>query len=570
MKTKNRLFFAGLLTGVLSLFLFTQAVFAQSGATLPDNWQLLDPQQDSVYGTSVNKAYQDLLKGKKPHRVIVAVIDSGVDTAQVDLKGHIWTNPGEIPGNGIDDDHNGYVDDVHGWNFLGGKNDQSIVKASSELDREYWRLRPEFANVMDSMDVKKKDLPEYRYWLKIKKARTQDSVKNSQDYATVSMGIARFEVLDKMLQQHIGKDTLFLSDINNFQTDNDTLQMAKQIASRVLEEGGPHTSLEEFLSQGKEYLSGIKQNLDGLDKDPNAARRKIVGDDWNDIKDTNYGNNDVTGHFARHATHVSGIIAAIRNNGIGIDGITNDVLIMPVKVVPDGDERDKDVALGIRYAVDNGANIINMSFGKGYSPDKKWVDDAVKYAEKHDVLLVHAAGNDGQNDDSIPTYPNPFFLDGGRADNFITVGASSATDADGHLAASFSNYGKIHVDLFAPGVDIYSTLPGNTYGSMSGTSMATPVVSGIAALVLEYYPTLSAKQLRWVLDHSVTKLDTVRVIQPGSSSDVMVPFSSLCISGGIVNAYNALKLAATIKGERDIRKDDRGLNRDVELEHQLQ
>lgn len=570
MRKKNKLLLAGLFAGIFSVFLTTQATFAQSEATLPDNWQLLDPHQDSVYGTSVNKAYQELLKGKKPHRVIVAVIDSGVDTAQVDLKGHIWTNPGEIPGNGIDDDHNGYVDDVHGWNFLGGKDDKSIVKASSELEREYWRLRPEFGNVIDSNDVKKKDRADYRYWLKIKDTRKQDSVKNAQDFATVSMGIARFEVLDQMLQQHIGKDTLFLDDINNFNTDNDTLQMAKQIASRVLEESGPHTSLEDFLSQGKEYLDGIKQKMSGLDKDPNAARREIVGDNWNDIKDTHYGNNDVTGHFARHATHVSGIIAAIRNNGIGIDGITNDVVIMPVKVVPDGDERDKDVALGIRYAVDNGANIINMSFGKGYSPDKKWVDDAVKYAEKHDVLLVHAAGNDGQNDDSIPTYPNPFFLEGGRANNFITVGASSPTDADGHLAASFSNYGKNHVDLFAPGVDIYSTLPGNTYGSMSGTSMATPVVSGIAALVLEYYPKLSAKQLRWVLDHSVTNLDTVKVIQPGSSSDVMVPFSSLCISGGIVNAYHALKLAATLKGERDIKKDDRGLARDVELEHQLQ
>lgn len=569
MRKRNKLIFAALLASVFSLFFASQAVFAQSEATLPDNWQLLDTQHDSVYGTSVNRAYQELLKGKKPHRVIVAVIDSGVDTAQVDLKGHLWTNPGEVPGNDVDDDHNGYVDDIHGWNFLGGKDGKSIVKESSALQRAYWRLVPEFGNITDSTNVKKKDRPEYRYWLKVKQARTQDSVKNKQDYATVSTGIARFDILDQMLKSHIGKDTLYLSDIQHFDTDNDTLQMAKQIAIRVLDESDPHNSFEDFLSQAKEYLDGIKQNLDGLDKDPNASRKEIVGDNWNDIKDTHYGNNDVTGHFARHATHVSGIIAAIRNNGIGMDGITNEVLIMPVKVVPDGDERDKDVALGIRYAVDNGANIINMSFGKGYSSHKEWVDDAVKYAEKHDVLLVHAAGNDGTDDDSILTYPNPFFLDGKRADNFITVGASSATDADGHLAASFSNYGKKHVDIFAPGVDIYSTLPGNTYGTMSGTSMATPVVSGIAALVLEYYPGLSAKQLRWVLDNSVTKLDTVKVIQPGSS-DTMVPFSSLCISGGIVNAYNALKLAATLKGERDIRRDDKGLAEDVKLEHQLQ
>lgn len=527
------------------------AAVAQTDSNKADHWQLLDYAQDSVYGTSVSKAYNTLLPGKKPHRVIVAVIDSGVDTAQADLQGHIWTNPGEIPGNGIDDDRNGYVDDIHGWNFLGGKNDTSVVKESSELDREYYRLKQQFGGITDSSDIKKKERGDYRYWLKIKQKRQQDSLSNSQNYATVSVGIQRFEMMDNMLRNYIGKDTLYLSDVRNLNTDNDTLAMAQQIAQRVLEESGPHTSLEDFIGQGKEYLDGLKQKLAGLDGDPNAARRAIVGDDPNNIKDTRYGNNDITGHFALHATHVSGIIAAIRNNNIGMNGITNDVLIMPVKAVPDGDERDKDVALAIRYAVDNGAQIINMSFGKGYSPHKNWVDDAVRYAEKHDVLLVHAAGNDGSNNDSVPSYPNPFFENNHkRAANFITVGASGPNNDNGHLAASFSNYGKNEVDLFAPGVNIYSTVPGNKYESLDGTSMATPVVAGIAALVLEYYPTLTAKQLRWVLMNSVTKLDSTMVIRPGSNEKV--PFSSLCSTGGIVNAYNALKLAATIKGERKV------------------
>lgn len=546
---KQTSFFRKALLSLLCVVSVALPLYAQTRASLSDEWQLLDPQKDSVYGTSTNLAYRQLLQGKKPHRVVVAVIDSGVDTAHTDLHGHIWTNPGEIPGNGIDDDHNGYVDDVHGWNFLGGKNDTSLVKASSELDREYYRLRQRFSSVVDSSELKKKDMPAYRYWLKIKEKRRQDSISNQQNYATVSKGIERFLVLDKMLQTHIGKDTLYLEDVKNFSTDNDTLQIARQIAMRVLENSGPHTSLEEFLSQGKDYLNDLKHKLSDLDKDPNAARRAIVGDDPNDIKDTRYGNNDVSGRFALHATHVSGIIAAIRNNGKGMDGVTNDVVIMSVKAVPDGDERDKDVALAIRYAVDNGAKIINMSFGKGYSPHKNWVDDAVRYAEKHDVLLVHAAGNDGTDNDSIPSYPNPFLLKKDkRAPNFITVGASGPDNSDGHLAASFSNYGKKTVDLFAPGVDIYSTLPHDKYGTESGTSMATPVVSGIAALLLEYYPRLTANQLRWVLDQSVTKLDTLQVIRPGSN--VKVPFSSLCISGGIVNAYNALKLAATIKGKR--------------------
>lgn len=537
------------------LFLFSaMPLWAQTVQELPDNWQLLSPAKDSVYGTAVNRAYQELLGGKTPHRVVVAVIDSGVDTAHVDLKGHIWTNSGEIPGNGTDDDHNGYVDDIHGWDFLGGKNDTSVNKESGELDREYYRLRLRFGSVTDSGRVRKKDRAAYRYWLTIKQKHQDDSVSTSQNYAAVSKGIGRFEILAQLLESRIGKDTLYLDDIRGYDTDNDTVEMAKQIASRVLENNGPHASLEDFIADGRDYLDGLKQKMDHMDEDPNAVRRAIVGDDYNDIRDRHYGNNDVTGKFARHATHVAGIIAAVRHNGIGIDGITNDVVIMPVKVVPDGDERDKDVALGIRYAVDNGAQIINMSFGKGYSPHKDWVDDAVRYAEKHDVLLVHAAGNDGTNNDSVLNYPNPFMLrKHARADNFITVGASGPDNDNGHLAASFSNYGKNEVDLFAPGVNIYSTVPGNGYATMSGTSMATPVVTGVAALVLEYYPTLSAKQLRWVLDHSVTKLDSVMVTRPGGND--MVPFSSLCITGGIVNAYQALKLAATIQGERKIKAE---------------
>lgn len=534
---------------LLIFFAGLQPLFAQSRDDYSDSWQLLDYQKDSVYGISLQKAYNELLQDKKPHPVVVAVLDSGVDTAHVDLKGRIWTNLDEIPGNKKDDDRNGYVDDLHGWNFLGGKDGRSVVHASSELSREYFRLRPKYGDVTDSTKVKRKNRAEYRLWLKVKDKRDKDSMKTVQNYATVSKAIERFVILKKILESSIGKDTLFLEDIQNFDPGNDTLLAVKEFATRVLENSGPHQSLESFVSEGKEYVGSLKEKMDHFNTDPNAERRKIVGDDFNDIKDTDYGNGDVTGTFARHATHVAGIIAAVRNNGVGMNGITNDVLIMPVKAVPDGDERDKDVALGIRYAVDNGAKIINMSFGKGYSPHKKWVDDAVRYAAKHDVLLIHAAGNDGTDNDSIPNYPNPFFLKKHkRAKNFMTVGASNPTNDDGHLAASFSNFGKNEVDLFAPGVNIYSTVPGNKYESLSGTSMAAPVVTGVAALLLEYYPDLSAEQLKWVLENSVTKLDSLRVIKPGSN--VKVPFGSLSASGGIVNAYNALKLAATLKGER--------------------
>ena len=542
-------------TGILSLITLLglaisgQSLFAQSAKELPEDWDLLSYAKDSIYGTEVNRAYQELLKNRKSHLVVVAVIDSGIDTAHVDLQGHIWTNPGEIPGNGKDDDHNGYVDDVHGWNFLGGKDGRSVNKESDELTREYYRLRPRYGSIQDSNQVADKDRAEYRYWLKVKSKREKDSLDARVNYSTVAKGVERFTELDSVLRKWANKDTLYLSDIQNLQTDNDTLAMARSIAERVLSNIGTHSSLEEFISEGKEYVDGLKTKIDEFGKDPNAVRREIVGDNPDDIKDTHYGNNDISGAFGRHGTHVTGIITALRHNGIGMDGITDHVLIMPVKVVPDGDERDKDVALGIRYAVDNGAQIINMSFGKGYSPHKDWVDEAVRYAEKKGVLLIHAAGNDGADNDSVPNYPNPFYADTHQeASNFLTIGASSATNEDGHLAASFSNYGKKEVDLFAPGVDIYSTVPGNKYEWLSGTSMATPVAVGIAALVLEYYPDLNAQQLKQVLTSSVTRLDSTEVIQPGGNDKV--PFSSLSQSGGIINAYQALEAASKLKGER--------------------
>ena len=552
MKKITSLFSAA--AAVLLLLAFYQPVAAQTGSGYSKDWQLLDPAQDSIYGVSAIRAYNELLKGKTPHQVVVAVIDSGVDTAHVDLQGHIWVNTDEIPGNGIDDDHNGYVDDVHGWNFLGGK-DTSVVKESSELDREYYKLSKRFGGVTSSDQVDRKDQDDYQYWLKLKKTRTKDSSEAAQNYATVSKGIERFTILEGLLENALQTDTIRLANLQQLEPSNDTLMAAKVIATRVLENGGPDQTLEGFIQEGKDYMESLKGKMDGNSGDPNASRRAIVGDDPNDIKDTDYGNNNIAGAFAMHATHVSGIISAIRHNSIGMDGIADKVLIMPVRAVPDGDERDKDVALAIRYAVDNGAQIINMSFGKGYSPHKQWVDDAVAYAAKKGVLLVHAAGNDGSNNDSVPSYPTPIFKakrflskKHKVAKTYITVGASNPNNKEGQLAASFSNYGQQNVDLFAPGVRIYSTVPGSKYAALSGTSMASPVVAGVAALVLEYNPELSARQLKWVLEQSVTPLDSLEVTRPGSEEKVR--FGTLSKTGGIVNAYNALKLAATLKGKR--------------------
>jgi cell wall-associated protease len=515
---------------------------AQSNVYSAHGWQLQDYRRDSVFGAGVNRAYEELLKGKKATPVIVAVIDAGLDTAHEDLVGHIWTNSREIPGNGIDDDHNGYVDDIHGWNFLGGKDGRNITIESYESYREYYRLKNEAAT---------NKFPDTVYAEKVRKNLVRDSLQFAQAVFFLSQLIPQMRKADSIFRLTLHKDSVFARDVANFQPTDSSLILLKKSTLMYFKKYGimSEMTLGSFILEADDYLRDSRQKLKYFAGDPNSLRREIVGDDYDNINDKNYGNNNIAAGKPTHGTHVAGIIAATRGNGKGMDGIDAQVYIMALRAVPDGDERDKDIALAIRYAVDNGARIVNMSFGKYISPGKNWVDDAVRYAEEHDVLLVDAAGNESQNLDSVTHYPNPQYgLSGRNSCCWITVGAN-AGGPDSMVLANFSNYGKNEVDLFAPGVKVYSTLPGNRYASYSGTSMAAPMVTGIAALLLEYYPKLSARQLKYILTHSVMKLPEDRVKWSGNGQ--WVDFSQLSASGGIINAYNALKLAATVRGEHE-------------------
>ena len=518
---------------------------AQSNKYNAHGWQLLDYRNDSVFGAGVSRAYDQLLKGKEARPVIVAVIDVGVDTAQEDLIGHFWINPGEIPGNGIDDDHNGYVDDVYGWNFLGGKDGRNITVESFESYREYYRLKNDPYGGDQGDSVTKK-----LYWEKVRKYFLKDSLQLVQMVNTLAQLIPQMRSTDSLLKISLHKDSIFAIDIAAYQPIDSASVLLKKNALMYFRRYGitPDMTLGRFVIDAEGFLQSSKVKLNGFTSDPNAQRREMVRDDFNNIADKNYGNNNVSAGNPEHGTHVAGIIAASRNNGKGIDGIDDQVKIMVLRAVPDGDERDKDIALAIRYAVDNGARIVNMSFGKYFSPGKTWVDDAVRYAGDHDVLLVDAAGNENRNLDSILHFPNPVFaLDGRRSDVFITVAASSG-GPDSLILARFSNYGKKEVDLFAPGIKLYSTLPNNQYATYSGTSMAAPMVTGVAALILEYYPLLSARQVKYILTHSVMLLPDNDV--KWSAGGKGVDFSQLSATGGILNAYNALQMAAVMKGER--------------------
>lgn len=534
---------AMLLGGVLCM---SAQGFSQQKPAVPKNWQLLSYSTDSVYGIGAEKAYQELLKGKKSKTVIVAVVDSGVDTTHEDLKGILWHNPKEIPGNNIDDDGNGYVDDVYGWNFLGAKDGSSVKEDSDEATREYFRYKKRYRNPDSALE---KDSKEFAYWTRLKERKERPASQDKSNYKMMLKVQENLVRCEAILSEYVKTTDISLQQLDTINTNDQDVMLAKSFALRLLKStGDEEMTYQGFKTDLAEYISDLKRKAENTGQEPVDKRATIVGDNLEDINDKYYGNNDVTGQFAMHGTHVAGIIGAMRNNDLGMDGVADNVRIMAVKVVPEGDERDKDVALGIRYAVDNGAQIINMSFGKGFSPHKAWVDDAIRYAQEKGVLLVHAAGNDGANNDEVENFPKDTFEDGEEADNMITVGATG-NGRTGSKVAGFSNYGKREVDVFAPGVSIYSTVPGSTkYNNASGTSMAAPVVAGVAAMILSYFPDLSARQLKQIIEKSATPLPDNMVNKPGAK-DETVNFSELSKSGGLVNVYEAIKLASKTKGE---------------------
>ena len=532
-------------------------VVAASAQQTPKGWHMMDKAASGYYGISMDKAYQFVKsKNLKSTPVIVAVIDSGIDTTHEDLKHILWVNSKEIPGNGIDDDKNGYVDDVNGWNFLGNADGKNVEQDSYEAARVYHNLKSKWENVDPTLVKLTADANyEFEMWRRAKEEVAGSEEKTSAiELMFLQRAYENCDKSDSILRKAMGKETYTGKELGAYEPTESNAKKAKATLYGLMSGNNAlDDTNKDFLEGFKEYLDSETKKASAADQAPENYRANVVKDNYADFNDKFYGNGNVyvSDKSALHGTHVSGIIAAVRGNGKGMDGVADNVKVMMLRAVPDGDEHDKDIALAIRYAVDNGARVINMSFGKGYSPEKKWVDDAVKYAESKGVLLVHAAGNDGKNLDTSYNYPTPNYLDGTVATNWITVGASGPKNSGGeNLAASFSNYGKKEVDVFSPGVKIYATVPGgNKYQNLQGTSMASPVVAGIAAFIMEYYPALSARQVKSVIEKSAVKLNE-SVSNPGTGDEVN--FSDLSKTGGEVNAYEAIKLASTIKGERTV------------------
>jgi subtilisin family serine protease len=512
----------------LSLFAILQPSFTQEKSTdafSPKylNWYNLDFKTANILGTSVDKAYNELLAGKEPKKVVtVAVIDGGVDINCDDLKGRIWVNEDEIPNDSIDNDNNGYVDDVHGWNFIGNASGQNINFENYESTRIV-KLGPSDPNYSLAKSLYDEEL-----------------TKRTNDKAQIDKFEAKYNYAKKIVKDATGIEVTCSKDIENIQTEDARLKAAVSFLQGRYDNGFTDKWFADYKNRNSLFFTYYLN----LDFNPRA----IIGDNPDDINDNHYGNPDVIGPRADHGTCVAGIIAAIRNNGTGVDGIASSVKIMVLRVVPNGDERDKDVALAIRYAVDNGADIINMSFGKKTTTHREFVNDAIKYAGEKNVLIIHSAGNYGENSDVDFNYPTRVYLDNGVASNMINVGATAMEKGDS-MVCDFSNYGKKNVQIFAPGFNIISLDTCNTYSLHSGTSQASPVVTGIAATLLSYYPDLKPKDLIEIMLKSATPFKREKVLVPDlkKQNKGREKFGELSTSGGIVNLYEALKVAENYK-----------------------
>ena len=525
---------------IVLLFFLLSGAQAQMQKEKKQGWHLLDAEQDGYYGISLTKAYE-LLKGRTSKTIIVAVIDSGIDTLHEDLKPILWVNKKEIAGNGIDDDGNGYLDDIYGWNFCGAPNGINLERNSHEITRMYHNWRQEFEG------KKEKNIPDDRkflfsQWKKAAEMLQKDYEESLNNLFSIVRFLELLESSAKLISEKLQVTEFTVNALKSPLLKNDAkiargIVLWNSVFSDVRDTTVTSTAIITDVIRYKNDLENKKKRKEEI---PEDIRGELVKDNYTDINDRFYGNNNLKQGSGNHGTSVSGVIAAVRNNGIGVEGIADNVRIMAIRAVPGGDEHDKDVALAIRYAVDNGASIVNMSFGKPVSPYKQFVDDAVRYAASKGVLLVHGSGNEASNISKDVFYPNSEFLDGKRATNYLTVGASGDISTGG-LCGSFSNYSKEWVDIFAPGVFIYTTTTNNGYDGVDGTSFASPVASGVAALLRSYFPSLSPEDVINILNESGTVI-TDEVDLPGKD-EKKVKFSELCKSGKIINAYGAVKLA---------------------------
>lgn len=507
-----------------------------------ENKEILNWYNGKCPGMETEKAYKKLKK-RKSNTVVVAVIDSGIDIEHKDLQGKIWVNKDEIPNNGVDDDKNGYIDDIHGWNFLGNASGENVNEACLEKTRILRELSVKFEDI-DPETLSSSEKEQYKLYQKVKTEVETELANYSSYLGQIDMIIMMIDQVPAMVESAMGKPNYTLSDLEKWKPEDEQMKQLKDFALAI-KKGEISKEIMEEQKHSLEQMVHYNYNVDFDD-------RALIGDDQHDFTDTNYGNKDVEGPDALHGTHVGGIIGAIRGNNLGGDGVADNVVLMVLRAVPNGDEFDKDIALAIRYAVDNGAQVINMSFGKGYSPHQKEVFEALAYANSKGVLLVHAAGNDNANVDTDPNFPTSMYsFQKEKLDLYLTIGASTRVSKK-DLPATFSNYGQTKVDVFAPGHEIYNSVPQSDYKKLQGTSMAAPMVAGVAALLQSYFPTLTMNEIKDIMLKSAKSYKGTQHNKPGT--DELVDFATLSVTGAVINVKNAVKMCKALEKTKAAKK----------------
>ena len=520
-------------------------------------WPAKDPVIDGIPGISLQKLYRKNKVSQTAHTIVVAVLDTQIDSNHEDLQGRLWINKKEIPNNGIDDDHNGYIDDVNGWNFIGKKNGSCLIWGNSECVRivRKWESYFKDKNPAQFSDAEKYNFRQYQTAVDYL-GSTRKFYQNWNK--SLEFGIAVLPAAKEAIKTVFPNENYTLKDLDSlysiYKTNDKSFAQRRDDNDRDL--GALINYMRSFMEVGQKTAADIssqKTRIDSiLQKNLNLGynERDFIQNNQNRLE-KGYGNNTVSASKNNtHNTQVSGIIAANRNKKTGIQGFSNQIKIMPISVLLTGDEHDLDIAMAIYYAVDNGAKVINMSFGKELSLEQDWVTDAIRYAEKKNVLIIHGAGNSKMDVDKNPYFPSDYSYSDNTeiSSNFINVGATTHT-ADSTLVYKSSNYGRQNVDLFAPGANIYTLTPGNQYAYDSGTSLAAPMVSGTAALIWLYYPNLSLQEVKQIILDSGVSYD-LQVLIPGGQGK-KAPFKNLSKSGKVLNVYNAMETAKQFSSRKN-------------------
>lgn len=532
------------------------------------DWYNCSFDQDGVYGAEVNKAYEFLKEKKIKKRPVVALIGTGLDVEHEDLKQAVWVNPKE-KANGKDDDKNGLVDDINGWNFLGGKDGRVMETITREGDREFFRLKDKYADYITSngeffkiIDGKRtlvpapENLSEYVYY----KTRVLPESEIAKKYGGWQIGYVIREYGDKFKSELETKYPGQKITKEQFQTcydPNGPVDTLRDIAFTLIALGFQVYKTEDLSVVYENFVMTAVERaeveyMNVLKRYGNDGREDVIGDNYLDIKDTRYGNNVLLTSDAALGTMQAGVIGARRGNARGGDGIMDQARIMALRVMAGkGEPYLKDMALAIRYAVDHQADVIVLPQQNTLYPEmqKKWMEEAIRYAEDEDVLVIVPAWELSLDLSKQLFFPNRWMTDGKELTNLMVVASS---DKYGNPSMN-SNYGAKELDLYAPGVSVYAAYTGDTYQTGTGMGLASASVAGVAALIKAYYPNLTGSQIRDILLASVTSRKGVEVEKGievgGKKTQDLFLFDDLCLSGGILNAYQAVVAASKLAGK---------------------